>query len=46
VLRSAAAYLASIAALLGVLILEESLGPAAILGFALVLLGSWMSTRS
>lgn len=35
----------AVAVLLGVLLLAEPLTPATILGFALILLGSWLSTR-
>lgn len=36
----------AIAALLGVLVLHESFGPGAVLGLALILLGSWLATHS
>ena len=36
----------AVAALLGVLVLHESFGPGAVLGLALILLGSWLATHS
>jgi drug/metabolite transporter (DMT)-like permease len=36
----------AVAALLGVLLLHEHLGAGGIIAFALILLGSWLSTRS
>jgi drug/metabolite transporter (DMT)-like permease len=35
----------AVATLLGVLVLHETLGPAAFVAFALILLGSWLATR-
>lgn len=35
----------AVATLLGVLVLHETLGPAAFLAFALILFGSWLATR-
>jgi drug/metabolite transporter (DMT)-like permease len=36
----------AVATLLGVLVLHESFGPGAVLGLALILLGSWLATHS
>lgn len=36
----------AVAALLGVMVLHESFGPGAVLGLALILLGSWLATHS
>jgi drug/metabolite transporter (DMT)-like permease len=36
----------AVAALLGVLVLHEAFGPGAVLGLALILLGSWLATHS
>ena len=36
----------AVAALLGVLVLHEPFGPGAVLGLALILLGSWLATHS
>ena len=45
VMEAVAAQRRELATLLGVIVLNEHLGVGGVLAFALILLGSWLSTR-